>query len=360
MSITQNKNFADCLPAVTGALGADKAFALVAMEDAENPEFFCGAPVGDRCFMAVSWASTFSSALMIGREYTARQAAALAPVTTRRPITLDDVSTDRTCYLTKVGSLITELKESGGKTVISKVIVDDAPRDVIRQSLEFLDDAAGDCMRCLFFVPGEGLWLFVSPEKLINVSRQSDGRSRFSTMSLAGTRAAGTSADIPWDAKNLDEQQMVTDFILRVLADNGAIVENCDSGTRTAAAVQHIVTYIDGYVRSGNIEKLIDALSPTPALCGLPRETSLHRIHNIEDHSRRYYGGYAGIADGQNLNLSVILRCARIADGRCCIYSGSGVTAKSVPETEWDELSLKALPLVRMFSGQSQLNYCQS
>ena len=78
-----------------------------------------------------------------------------------------------------------------------------------------------------------------------------------------------------WAAKEYDEQQIVTDFILECFTD----IENVKvNGPETiqAGKFQHLKSYISGNVSSDfPIEKLLKKLHPTPALCGMPKKKLL-------------------------------------------------------------------------------------
>jgi len=75
-----------------------------------------------------------------------------------------------------------------------------------------------------------GCWIGASPELLLEASGNG-----VKTMALAGTRAAGESRE--WDCKNLEEQQMVTDFISETLSGNGLDISISPLYTRNAGKV---------------------------------------------------------------------------------------------------------------------------
>src|SRR5690606_19774936 len=63
-----------------------------------------------------------------------------------------------------------------------------------------------------WFHPKVGLWLGATPETLVNIDGQ-----RLTTMSLAGTQKYNGTLEVNWTSKELNEQQLVTDFILKQL-----------------------------------------------------------------------------------------------------------------------------------------------
>lgn len=263
-------------------------------------------------------------------------------------------TTNREVYLERVRRLIATLGETGGKTVISRVTSGDFDADtddVADAVVEYLRNAPTDCYRCFFCTPATGAWLIVSPETLADIE-PSSGTLR--TMSLAGTRPAGT--DGGWDAKNSKEQSIVTDFILDCLHENGLTDITVAESIRRASNVEHIVTDITARLSPGfNTTTFLNSLSPTPALCGYPRQLSVDRISAIEDHQRLMYGGYTAVVEGTgHIHAAVTLRCARLSHKGWCIYTGGGITADSLAEAEWEESCLKAAPLAQLFAGLSR------
>ena len=64
--------------------------------------------------------------------------------------------------------------------------------------------------------------------------------------------------------------------------------------------------------------------------------------------NRRYYGGYIGPVDAWgNYDYFVNLRSMEFDSERYCIYVGSGLTADSDAEKEWQETVQKAKTLQR-------------
>jgi isochorismate synthase len=94
---------------------------------------------------------------------------------------------------------------------------------------------------------------------------------------------------------------------------------------------------------ASNLGDFIAALHPTPAVCGYPKTKAARFILKKEKHDRRYYTGYLGPwrLNGE-VGLYVNLRCMEIDPQQYTLYSGVGITARSVPENEWKETNNKA------------------
>lgn len=128
----------------------------------------------------------------------------------------------------------------------------------------------------LVYTPQSGMWLMATPEILLKGEQ-----GNMSTMSLAGTQKAEPSrtvADYPvegveWSHKNQEEQQYVTDYIedcIKAFADDYQLK---GPYTTMAANLYHLRTDISFRLRDeGRLGDVIEALYPTPAVCGIPKE----------------------------------------------------------------------------------------
>lgn len=200
----------------------------------------------------------------------------------------------------------------------------------------------------IYYTPATGAWMGATPEVLLDTSEHN-----YTTMALAGTRPAGTEAS--WDEKNQREQQMVTDFIVESLKPLSANIVVSNTITLPSGKIEHICTHIKGMLfESVSTMQVLDRLSPTPAVAGLPRDISLDRISAVEDFKRNCYSGYVAVMQGDSVSAWVNLRCLQFtADGRYCIYAGGGITALSNPESEWEETTAKINSILSVLNKKS-------
>lgn len=99
------------------------------------------------------------------------------------------------------------------------------------------------------------------------------------------------------------------------------------------------------------MEKLINALHPTPAVCGLPKAVAEAFILQNENYDRSYYSGYLGELNlNERTSLFVNLRCVELENNLASIYVGGGITADSIPENEWEETVSKAEVMKKVLS----------
>jgi isochorismate synthase len=241
-------------------------------------------------------------------------------------------------YINLLHQLIDELNSNGlKKLVLSRsIFVRKDIGDQIFHLVSELADLYPDVFIYLFAHPLSGIWIGASPETLLEGN---DGSYR--TMSLAGTRA--NAKNIEWGQKEREEQQMVSDFILDQLRSAGVktITEN-GPYNKGAGTVTHLCTEFD-FKFDQSVEKILNALHPTPAVCGLPREKARKRISELEKWDRAYYTGYFGTVDNQgNYRYFVNLRCAQLFSNGAKIYVGGGILAESDAEAEWLETEMKS------------------
>lgn len=213
-----------------------------------------------------------------------------------------------------------------------------------------------------WFHPETGIWMGATPETLLNVER-----NRFQTMALAGTQLNKGQEKVEWGDKEIEEQLLVTDFILNSLQElpEIEITETSKPFSAHAGNLLHIQTDISGTIQKQEDQaKLIQALHPTPAVCGLPRKEAFNFILKNENYNREFYSGFLGelnlkkekkrnanrrnqenqqfAAILKQTNLFVNLRCMKLKDGNARIYIGGGITKDSEPTQEWTETVNKA------------------
>ena len=191
-------------------------------------------------------------------------------------------------------------------------------------------------MISLAYTPQSGMWLTATPEILLA------GRgSQWHTIALAGTMPYAD--DLRWNDKNIQEQRYVATYITQQLEQfTGDITEE---GPRTARAghLAHLRSDFHFTLpEDAPIGDLLQALHPTPAVCGLPKEKARQFILQNEHHQRSYYSGFLGPLDiNQETNLFVTLRCMRIFNDGYRLYAGGGLLKDSVEEQEWQETETK-------------------
>ncbi|WP_329905305.1 chorismate-binding protein [Porphyromonas pogonae] len=197
----------------------------------------------------------------------------------------------------------------------------------------------------IFHAPATGTWLGATPEILFE--KKADGTCR--TVSLAGTVTHDTVSD--WSPKNASEQAVVTDYIADTLTSLDIQFKKSQPYNFDTANLRHIKTdFIFTYPPSSPLHRLIQALYPTPAVCGLPKEASKEFILSNESIDRAYYSGFLGPKKNEDIAFYVNLRCMQ-ADNekkRVNFYAGGGLLKSSTFMDEWSETNNKMNTLVSL------------
>lgn len=206
-----------------------------------------------------------------------------------------------------------------------------------------------------WYHPKVGLWLGATPELLFKV----EGR-QLTTIALAGTLPYRRISTVNWTNKEIEEQQIVVDYITKELEPYLSKVKVSEVETVRAGGLLHLKSRITGSIEtSTSLKSIIKTLHPTPAVCGYPKEASKTFILENENYNRQFYTGFLGElnlkysktrnTNRRNVensayklvktqsNFYVNLRCMQLKQGQAFIYVGGGITKDSIPENEWEE-----------------------
>ena len=82
-------------------------------------------------------------------------------------------------------------------------------------------------------------------------------------------------------------------------------------------------------------------------MTGAPKRSAMAILGTLEEGPRGMYSGVWGrlSLDG-TVDLAVVIRSVVLEQDRVRIGTGGGITALSVPAEEWDEVVLKARPML--------------
>ena len=103
--------------------------------------------------------------------------------------------------------------------------------------------------------------------------------------------------------------------------------------------IHHLYTPVKAELKDGfNILDIVDRLHPTPALGGVPKQTSLAFIRNYEPMDRGWYGAPIGWMDSQqNGEFVVAIRSGLIRGREATLFAGCGIMEDSDPKMEYEE-----------------------
>lgn len=287
-----------------------------------------------------------------------------------------NLETDKLSHIKRVENGIKAIENGQfSKVVLSRrELVENVeihPLEIFKRLLQRYPTAFVYC----WYHPKIGLWLGATPETLLSVSG-----NQLKTMSLAGTQAFRGTAEVVWKDKEKEEQQIVTDFIVDSLREsvgnssesqfksieNKSPISNdfikvSEQKTVQAGNLLHLQTEISMRLKSEteSLKPILEALHPTPAVCGFPKNKAKAYIIENEAYPREFYSGFLGELhlketinrnpNRRNVennaygiqksvsNLYVNLRCMQIKNRNTFIYVGGGITKDSDANAEWEE-----------------------
>jgi len=192
----------------------------------------------------------------------------------------------------------------------------------------------------------ERTFISCSPERLFRRSQQ-----ELFTEALAGTTVRGLNQEedialanaLLEDNKNSIENQLVRSHIVNALTPLSHYVGAEEAATIFKLThIQHLHRAIRAELKAEvNDFQLLQALHPTPAVGGLPRDSAMRFIREHEGYVRGWYAGACGYFNCDESEFSVAIRSALIEPGRINLFAGAGIIAGSDPEAEWQELENK-------------------
>jgi isochorismate synthase len=201
----------------------------------------------------------------------------------------------------------------------------------------------------LFSAPQTGTWIGASPELLIEKKG-----NNIRTMALAGTirnTEKNKETETAFTSKEINEQQLVTDYILEVLKKYADEIAVNGPEIKAAGNISHLITNFKASIKKAENQcfpEIIQALHPTPAVCGIPKEKALNFILENEGYDRAFYSGYLGpISNNGDADIFVNLRCMQLFEKTAVLYAGAGIVEGSEPQKEWLETAQKMNTLLQ-------------
>ena len=187
--------------------------------------------------------------------------------------------------------------------------------------------------------PHCGTWIGCTPEILLSGSK-----THYRTVALAGTvPLSAMESGQDWSDKNKQEQSIVAEYVRTTLRPFASVIEEEGPYSSRAGQLLHLKTHFHfSPIQETNLTDIISALHPTPAVCGIPKQESLHFIGKNEGYDRGFYSGVVGMLNPNGkTDLYVNLRCANITGHKIVLYAGGGILTSSDMESEWQETEEK-------------------
>jgi len=188
-------------------------------------------------------------------------------------------------------------------------------------------------------IEGDSGLLGATPEMLL--TRAS---SRLQTMALAGTAKPWGAGDFTTDVKEIEEHELVADFLEETLASVGDVVRGRRE-VSAAGGLTHFCTRFSVVLRGNHDDAgLVRLLHPTPAVGCLPRdEPSLEKLMEYRRQlgAGKYFGAPFGFRSGGEFHCAVAIRGISWLGNAVRLPCGCGIVAGSAFDHEWRELRQK-------------------
>ncbi len=250
-------------------------------------------------------------------------------------------------HLDLVAKGVAEIKKGKLKKVVLSRRMEVRIRQEPQAIFEALLEQYTNAFCYLWFHPAVGMWSGATPETLVKVRNK-----EVHTMSLAATLPVNQNQLPKWSSKEIEEQEMVSTYIGEKLNDLTDMLEIGKPESVRAGALWHLKSEIKGSLATRTtIKEVVEALHPTPAVCGIPTLAARTFIQQSENYQRSYYTGFLGEVNLYIVNevsLFVNLRCMEINKNKASIFVGGGITKNSVPEREWIETQNKSKTLLNI------------
>lgn len=162
-----------------------------------------------------------------------------------------------------------------------------------------------------------------------------------------GPLDASAAAALSADPKERAEHTMIVDLVrndLGRVATTGTVRVAALMETRVFPTVQHLVSRVEAKLEPGTgLAALLRAVLPGGSVTGAPKHAVCSHLAEAEAAPRGFYCGALGWIGprGACLDLALPIRTAQLRGDRLTYWAGGGITRRSEPEKEWQELLLK-------------------
>jgi anthranilate synthase component 1 len=161
-------------------------------------------------------------------------------------------------------------------------------------------------------------------------------------------RDAELAVQLTNDPKENAEHVMLVDLARNDLSRNGEDVKvEKYREVQYFSHVIHLVSKVSGKLQKGaNPMRIMADTFPAGTLSGAPKFRAIELISQYESQGRGYYGGCIGYIDlNGNLNQAIMIRTFLSKNNTLFYQAGAGVVAKSVEESELQEVNNKLAAL---------------
>ena len=217
----------------------------------------------------------------------------------------------------------------------------------------------GQAPRSFFYRAGDKTLAGASMELFLGIEG-----SRIVTQPIKGTRGREANREgderaaleLGTNPKEVAELIMITDLLrndLGAVCEYGSVQARDLVRRRSYSHVHHLYSTVEGRLRAGigPVQAVRDCL-PGGSVTGAPKRRAVQILKKLEEEPRGHYTGAVGYFgyDG-TARFSMGIRMAEIQGNQVRCGVGSGITAASDPEGEYEETRIKARVLTEAMAA---------
>lgn len=241
-------------------------------------------------------------------------------------------------WLGQVDSALQSIRERHlEKVVLARKIELRCPSPIDPIALCRAIEAPGQTVFFLQKAPSSA-FLGASPERLYKRTNR-----RIECDALAGTRAKDRADELLQSEKDIREFHLVKDRILESLSPlcEKKPAASAD-GLKFTPTLCHLYASIEGHLKDGvRDDDILDALHPTPAVGGWPKDRAVAFLSSRELFARGLYAAPIGWRHADEAEFAVGIRSCLVRNSEAHLYAGTGIVHGSDPELEWEESQQK-------------------
>jgi para-aminobenzoate synthetase component 1 len=158
--------------------------------------------------------------------------------------------------------------------------------------------------------------------------------------------------------KDKTENVMIVDLVrndLSKVCQEGSVTVDELFGIYAFPQVYQMISTVSGELRKGvSFAEIVRSCFPMGSMTGAPKRRVMELIEKYERTARGIFSGSVGyLTPEKNFDMNVVIRSImyNAGTGYLSFMAGSGITASSDPEKEYDECLLKAAAIRKVLGG---------